>query len=485
MVASSLPLPRLAARTIDSIPIFTDDALYDASSVRIAFTGRAGGASEGDYASLNLGTHVGDDRNVVLGNRRALLCALGEPDMPLVVPNQVHGTDLVDIETSDPEALRDIQNAADRRRGVWRWSTRAGAEPWRVSPLQLASALPLSMRASSGMTPRFLPSSTPISDRISVHRASRRGPMWRNASQARSGQAACPMRAMSIWKRRSSSISNRRAFRASGLRLRTPARSASPTSSSRIVRRAAYAVAMVHSLSVQGKEFMAMGIAERYEKVEEELAQECALAGRDPKEVRLVAVSKTVGVEGVGEAYAAGARDFGENRPDQIVPKSQAFPDAHWHFIGNIQSRRIRDIVDSASLIHSVYQEKHARKIDEVAREKGIVQNILIEVNVSGEESKSGVSPDEAEALVDVCETLPNVRVRGFMTMAPQGDLEIARRCFEGLAKLAEKVRASLPASSSEAFDELSMGMSEDWREAVHAGATIVRIGRAIFSDSF
>ena len=213
-----------------------------------------------------------------------------------------------------------------------------------------------------------------------------------------------------------------------------------------------------------------MGIAERYEKVEEELAQECALAGRDPKEVRLVAVSKTVGVEGVGEAYAAGARDF---------------PDAHWHFIGNIQSRRIRDIVDSASLIHSVYQEKHARKIDEVAREKGIVQDILIEVNVSGEESKSGVSPDEAEALVDVCETLPNVRVRGFMTMAPQGDLEIARRCFEGLAKLAEKVRASLPASSAEAFDELSMGMSEDWREAVHAGATIVRIGRAIFSDSF
>mgnify|MGYP002545369650 FL=1 len=228
-----------------------------------------------------------------------------------------------------------------------------------------------------------------------------------------------------------------------------------------------------------------MGIAERYEKVEEELVQECALAGRDPKEVRLVAVSKTVGVEGVGEAYAAGARDFGENRPDQIVPKSQAFPDAHWHFIGNIQSRRIRDIVDSASLIHSVYQEKHARKIDEVAREKGIVQDILIEVNVSGEESKSGVSPDEAEALVDVCETLPNVRVRGFMTMAPQGDLEIARRCFEGLAKLAEKVRASLPASSAEAFDELSMGMSEDWREAVHAGATIVRIGRAIFSDSF
>ena len=228
-----------------------------------------------------------------------------------------------------------------------------------------------------------------------------------------------------------------------------------------------------------------MGIAQRYEQVKEEVAEECRRAGRNPDEVRLVAVSKTVGIDGVGEAFDAGARDFGENRPDQIVPKSQAYPDARWHFIGNIQSRRIRDIVDSATLIHSVYQEKHARKIDEVARERGIIQDILIEVNVSGEESKSGVSPDEAKGLVAICEMLPNVSVRGFMTMAPQGDLDVAARCFSGLSELAREVRVSLPAESAEAFNELSMGMSEDWREAVRAGATIVRIGRAIFSDHF
>ena len=113
MVASSLPLPHLAARTIDSIPLFTDDALYDASSVRIAFTGRAGGASEGDYASLNLGTHVGDDRSVVLENRRTLLRAFDQANLPLIVPNQVHGVNLVDVDATDSDALCSAQTVAD------------------------------------------------------------------------------------------------------------------------------------------------------------------------------------------------------------------------------------------------------------------------------------------------------------------------------------------------------------------------------------
>ena len=162
------------------------------------------GASEGDYASLNLGTHVGDDRDVVLGNRRALLCAFGGPDMPLVVPNQVHGTDLVDIETSDPEALRGIQDAADagadelrcflpsrrcapllrrlRSRDHRIADGACGGGPrglarsrgaYRLFSLQ-APRRPRCAR-EPGMMPRFLPSSTPISDRISAHRASRRG----------------------------------------------------------------------------------------------------------------------------------------------------------------------------------------------------------------------------------------------------------------------------------------------------------------------
>ncbi|MEE0306639.1 MAG: alanine racemase, partial [Adlercreutzia sp.] len=135
-----------------------------------------------------------------------------------------------------------------------------------------------------------------------------------------------------------------------------------------------------------------MSIAERYQRVAAEVAEAAMAAGRAPEDVLLVAVSKTVGPEGVAEAIKGGARDFGENRPDQIVLKSAAFPEARWHFIGNIQSRRIPEIVASATLIHSLYQRRHAEKIDRAAAELSKVQDVLIEVNVSGEASKSGVA---------------------------------------------------------------------------------------------
>ena len=228
-----------------------------------------------------------------------------------------------------------------------------------------------------------------------------------------------------------------------------------------------------------------MSIAERYQKVAAEVAEAAVAAGRAPEDVLLVAVSKTVGPEGVAEAIEGGARDFGENRPDQIVPKSAAFPEARWHFIGNIQSRRIPDIVSRASLIHSLYQERHAERIDRAAAAAGKVQDVLLEVNVSGEESKSGVDPREAPKLLAACLALPHVRVRGLMTMAPQGDLQVARAVFDDLARLHSQLRAGLEPQAAAVFDGLSMGMSEDWREAVAAGATIVRIGRAVFSDAF
>ena len=112
-------------------------------------------------------------------------------------------------------------------------------------------------------------------------------------------------------------------------------------------------------------------------------------------------------------------------------------------------------------------------------------QDVLIEVNVSGEASKSGVAPEDAAELVHVAVALPHVRVRGLMTMAPQGDAARARACFEGLAALQADIRAQLPADDAAVFDQLSAGMSEDWEEAVVAGSTIVRIGRAIFSEEF
>ena len=127
------------------------------------------------------------------------------------------------------------------------------------------------------------------------------------------------------------------------------------------------------------------------------------------------------------------------------MPKSAAFPEARWHFIGNIQSRRISEIVASATLIHSLYQRRHAEKIDHAAAELSKVQDVLIEVNVSGEASKSGVAPAEAAELVRAVAALPHVSVRGLMTMAPAGDAQAAREAFAGLAELAAQIRC--PAS--------------------------------------
>ncbi len=228
-----------------------------------------------------------------------------------------------------------------------------------------------------------------------------------------------------------------------------------------------------------------MGIEENYRETARRVAQAAHEAGRDPSEVRLVAVSKTVGLSGVAAAVAGGACDFGENRPDSIVEKQSEFPQARWHFIGNIQSRRIPDIVRSATLVHSLCHERHAAKMDEAAARLGKVQDVLVEVNVSGEQSKDGVAPQDLKALLSALEDCRHLRLRGLMTMAPRGDVAVARACFEELAHLHADVRQWLPDDRAACFDELSMGMSEDWREAVFAGATIVRIGRAIFDDAF
>lgn len=228
-----------------------------------------------------------------------------------------------------------------------------------------------------------------------------------------------------------------------------------------------------------------VGVAQRYERVVAEVADYARQCGREPGSVRVVAVSKTVGAPAVREAVAAGAHDFGENRPDSLLPKAQELPGETWHFIGNVQSRRIPDIVRAASMVHSLYQERHIPKFEAAAAAQGKVLDVLVEVNVSGEQSKSGCSPEEAAALVAACAACPHLRARGLMTMAPRGSAQEARACFEGLARLRDEVRSQLSSQDAAVFDELSMGMSEDWREAVAAGATMVRIGRAIFDDAF
>ena len=204
-------------------------------------------------------------------------------------------------------------------------------------------------------------------------------------------------------------------------------------------------------------------------------------------QVSLAIVVTTEGqhLDEVAEAIEAGAHDFGENRPDSLEGKCARFPQQTWHFIGNIQSRRIPDIVRDAALVHSLYQQRHVPKFDAAAAASGKVQDVLLEVNVSGEASKSGLAPSEVAGMLEYCAGFPHVRVRGLMTMAPQGDAQRARACFADLARLRDEVRLGLDGEQAAVFDELSMGMSEDWHEAIAEGATIVRIGRALFDDAF
>ncbi len=224
----------------------------------------------------------------------------------------------------------------------------------------------------------------------------------------------------------------------------------------------------------------------RYHRVDALLAEECAKCGRKAEDVLLLAVSKTVDLDQVELAIEAGCCAFGENRPDELIRKQAAFPSEHWHFIGNIQSRRIKDIVGVADLIHSVCKLEHLAKIDAAAKAKGIRQAILLEVNVSGEESKSGFSPERMHQVVRSCAALENIELKGLMTMAPRSDEDAIETTFGGLAKLKEELNSFIKENGWDiSLSELSMGMTEDWPRAVHYGSTIIRVGRAIFDEAF
>jgi len=220
-------------------------------------------------------------------------------------------------------------------------------------------------------------------------------------------------------------------------------------------------------------------IAARYEAVRRQVADAADAAGRDPSEVTIVGVTKTVGVEEVRSALLAGISDFGENRVQEFLGKYGLFPNARWHFIGTLQTNKVKDVVGRAALIHSVHSLHLLREIARRAEQAAVVQPVLLQVNVSGEESKHGFDPcDVRDALIEASH-LPNVAVRGLMTMAPLGRPEDARWVFRELRELRDSLR-EMPLNSVE-LTELSMGMSNDFRVAVEEGSTIVRVGGAIF----
>ncbi len=228
-------------------------------------------------------------------------------------------------------------------------------------------------------------------------------------------------------------------------------------------------------------------IQENVKALRARIAEAAQQSGRCPEDITLVAATKMNDAARVREAIAAGIDVAGENRVQELLDKYEqgAYEGVPLHFIGNLQTNKVKYLIGKVALIQSVDRMELLACIEKEAARQGLVQDILLEVNVSGEESKSGFTPDQALHALQLAETFPHIAVRGLMTMAPQGNLEVARECFEGLAALRDTLRSQLPSEQAAIFNELSMGMSEDWREAVCAGATMVRIGRALFSDSF
>lgn len=221
-------------------------------------------------------------------------------------------------------------------------------------------------------------------------------------------------------------------------------------------------------------------VAARIEAVRRHVADAADAAGRDPADIRIVAVTKTVGIEDIRHAANAGMEDFGENRVQEFLGKYGLFPaPIRWHFIGSLQTNKVKDVVGRAFLIHSVDSEKLLVEVARRAGEAGVVQDVLLQVNVSGEQSKHGFIRDEVHDVLVAASGLEHVRVRGLMTMAPFERPESVRWVFRDLRELRDSLR-EIPLNGVE-LDELSMGMTSDYRVAVEEGSTMVRIGRAIF----
>lgn len=234
-------------------------------------------------------------------------------------------------------------------------------------------------------------------------------------------------------------------------------------------------------------------IAQRRAVIGERLERALAQTGRSIDEVTVVAVSKTVGVDEVVAAIQAGYRVFGENRPQELVRKLTGLdqhgdlPAVRFDMIGNLQTNKINAVLERAALIHSIgslhlaqaVSSRAQRRID--AGELAGPVNVLLEVNVSGEESKSGFSPDEVRRAAEELMELSGISVHGLMTMAPRGDKDAARKTFSGLRELRDELEVSL----GKRLPELSCGMSEDFEVACEEGSTIVRLGRVVFDPSF
>lgn len=225
-------------------------------------------------------------------------------------------------------------------------------------------------------------------------------------------------------------------------------------------------------------------LRERREELLDRIADAASRSGCTSEDVTLMAVSKTVDASKMIQAYEVGYHTFGENRPQELVRKweaSQNLDDIRIDMIGNLQRNKINKVIDKAGLIHSVSSGHLAEAISMRAASRDVTAHCLLEVNVSGEETKSGMAPNQAKRVAEQVMELPNMKLEGLMTMAPAYDASAARGSFNGLRELCEELRCStgLP------LPVLSCGMSGDFEIAVEEGSTLVRLGRVVFDPSF
>ena len=224
-------------------------------------------------------------------------------------------------------------------------------------------------------------------------------------------------------------------------------------------------------------------IKENLQEIEKNILKACEKAGRKREEVTLIAVSKTKPVSMVEEVYETGIRDFGENKVQEMCDKIEVLPkDIRWHMIGHLQTNKVKYLMDKAYLIHSVDSLKLANEIEKQASKCNKTVDILIEVNIAGEESKFGLAKEEVLALVCDIAKLSHLRIKGLMTIAPYvEDPEDNRLYFRQINQLSVDINNQNIDNVS--MDILSMGMSGDYSVAIEEGATMVRVGTSIFGE--
>ena len=228
-----------------------------------------------------------------------------------------------------------------------------------------------------------------------------------------------------------------------------------------------------------------MTISEQIEQIRGRMDAAARSCGRDPASVKLVAVAKTVSVDAICEALAAGLAILGESYMQEAIPKLTALAGkpVQWHFIGHLQSKKAKDAVKFFDLIHSVDSVKLAAALDRAAAKINKIQEILIQVNAAGETTKSGLDPDAVIGVIEEISRLSHIRIKGLMTLPPFFDEapERVRPYFAALAALRDRIEAEkIPGV---VMEELSMGMTGDFETAIKEGATLVRIGTAIFGE--